>query len=75
MESSRAVLASGAAQGARWAACEAGMSAAVAPDLLGFHCGPMFAAGLPIRREAEGAEFQSVSLNLLRRTPLFPNKR
>jgi len=33
----------------------AGMSAAVAPDLLGFHCGPMFAAGLPIRREAEVA--------------------
>ena len=25
------------------------MSAAVAPDLLGFHCGPMFAAGLPIQ--------------------------
>jgi hypothetical protein len=35
--------------------CEVGMSAAVAPDLLGFHCGPMFAAGLPIRREAEVA--------------------
>src|SRR6202047_1117797 len=29
--------------------------AAVAPDLLGFHCGPMFAAGVPIRRGAEVA--------------------
>src|ERR1700730_7188828 len=55
ISSSRAVLAGGAAHGACRAACEAGMSAAVAPDLLGFHCGPMFAAGLPIRREAEVA--------------------
>jgi hypothetical protein len=53
ISSSRAVLAGGAAHGACRAACEAGMSAA--PDLLGFHCGPMFAAGLPIRREAEVA--------------------